>query len=331
MRVGFATWVVLPLVAMMAGCSSPSEETGTPGSSIQSPGEALSPVVAEVNGEPLYGAFYQQLIDYLESNTKRDVERAIRIKMDAFNMLINDELLYQEAQRIGVAVPGDVVRREFQMAVAKGGGEERYRVAMENRGIGFDEAREAIGKRLTIDRFVQKHITAGLVVSDEEVQRHYDQNPGLYTPEPEVNVQQILILCPREADKRVEAASRRKIEKAASLLRDGEAFDDVARELSLGRNKDRGGTVGFVKRGVAPPEVDAVIFTMSAGEISQPIRSDAGFHIIKVLERKGGEPRPLEEVTDNIRDVLLRRKRKDAVNIVIQRLRDSATVVSHLQ
>jgi parvulin-like peptidyl-prolyl isomerase len=70
---------------------------------------------------------------------------------------------------------------------------------------------------------------------------------------------------------------------------------------------------------------------MSPGEVSAPVRTYQGFHIIKVLERHGDRPRPFEDVKEDCRGAVLREKQKEAIGRVVARLRATAEIVSHVE
>jgi hypothetical protein len=76
--------------------------------------------------------------------------------------------------------------------------------------------------------------------------------------------------------------------EAATFVRarlvDGEAFEDVSRQVSRAPNAETGGELGYVEQGTLPPDLDGVIFALAAGEISTPVSSPAGYHIFQVLE-----------------------------------------------
>ena len=78
------------------------------------------------------------------------------------------------------------------------------------------------------------------------------------------------------------------------------------------------------------PEFDAVIFTMKPGEVSEVLRTDVGFHLVTVAERRGGTPIPFEQSKEECRRAMLSQKQADAVRAIASRLRESAKIVTHL-
>ena len=105
----------------------------------------------------------------------------------------------------------------------------------------------------------------------------------------------------------------------------------MARDHSEDSTSLAGGSLGRIRKGYAQPEFDTVAFSLAPGEISDPVRTDAGFHIIKAGERVGGTPRPFAEVAEDCRKAVLNQKIAAALKERIARLRDGSRIDSYLQ
>ncbi|HZI92949.1 MAG TPA: peptidylprolyl isomerase [Patescibacteria group bacterium] len=313
-----------------SAATPPAAQAATP-----PPEEHLSSVVAEVNGRPLYRAFYDQSLNFMRNrlNAGQDattVERYLNAKFDALDRLVDDELIYQEAQNEGIAVTEANVQEEFKRACAGSGGEERFLSIMRQQGISKFDALEGIRRRLTINRFMKEKVTAGMTATDEEALGFYNANLQKFTPELWVKLFQITVLCPRNAPTARTEQARARAVKILANIRAGEPFEAMAKEFSEDRSASVGGNTGFVKRGATYPEFDAVIFTMKPGEVSEVLRTDSGFHIVKVVERRGGTPVPFENSKEECRRAILAQKQADAVRSIASRLRASAKITTHL-
>ena len=340
--------LLLIAVALGTGCSSAptSEPAGTV--SAKTPPEAqasapptppteehLSAVVATVNGRPLYRAFYDQSLTFMRNrlNAGQDtttVERYINAKFEALDRLIDDELIYQEAQNEGIAVSEDNIQEEFKRASAGSGGEQRFLSIMRQQGISRFDAVEGIRRRLTINKFMRDKVMSGITVTDEEALSFYNTNLQKFTPELWVKLFQITVLCPRSDPPARAEQARKRAAKILANIQAGEPFEAMAKEFSDDRSASVGGNIGFVKRGATYPEFDAVIFTLKPGEVSEVLRTDIGFHIVKVVERRGGTPIPFESSKEECRKAVLSQKQADAVRAIASRLRESAKIVTHL-
>ena len=345
------------LVVFMAACSQtpPSQDAAAPPDpnagaaaqeapapapalttlSTQGPEEHLSAVVAEVNGRPIYRAFYEQSLNFIRNRLSASkggdtLERYLNAKFDALERIIDDELIYQLAQKEGVSTGEDEVRAELQAVVAGMGGETRFLSQMRQQGISRYDAIEGIRKRLTVNKYIHTKLTSGMTATDEEALAWYNANLVKFVPEVWVKLFQITILCPQEASADRVMRARERAEKILANLRAGEAFEAMAKEFSEDRFAPIGGNVGFVKRGATYPEFDAVLFSMKPGEVSEAVRTMDGFHLLRVTEKRGGEPRPFEAVKEECRRAVLTQKQANVVRHIASELRRSATIATYL-
>ncbi|MFQ5700350.1 MAG: peptidylprolyl isomerase [Acidobacteriota bacterium] len=293
---------------------------------------AISDVIAQVNGKPLSRSSYEQTLNFLRKKIPRgDVERYISATREALDLIVNDELLYQEAQRLGLTATDEAVEKEFKRVAKESGGEARFLQRLSGQGLTVEESKRRMRKHLTIDGYVRDHITAGLTSTDEETLVYYNNHLEEFTPELWVRVQEILVRCARDANAELVEKSRERAQKIQEAIRGGESFDKMAEEFSEGENAARGGDLGFIKRGVAPPEFEAIAFSIRPGEVSDVIRSDLGFHIIRVIDRRGGKVRRFEEVKDQCRARVLKEKQQAAIQAVVSRLRATADIQTNVR
>ena len=132
---------------------------------------------------------------------------------------------------------------------------------------------------------------------DADVRQYYEQHPSEFRSGEEVHVRQILV--------HDESLAR----NIASRLKKGERFEDLSSQYSLAPNAKKGGDIGYVSRGELPKMFEDVIFSLKPGAISDPIRTDATFHIFKLDER-----RPPGKIDLPTADPVIRQKlREDAI------------------
>jgi parvulin-like peptidyl-prolyl isomerase len=112
--------------------------------------------------------------------------------------------------------------------------------------------------------------------------------------------------------------------EAASAARrrviDGEVFEQVSRDVSRAPNAASGGTLGLLEQGTLPPEIDGVVFALDVGEVSEPVRSPAGYHVFQVLEVVPAGPRPRAEVERTVRRELGERFASEQTRACLDRL-----------
>jgi peptidyl-prolyl cis-trans isomerase C len=147
-------------------------------------------------------------------------------------------------------------------------------------------------------------------ITDEEVKAAYDKEASKIQVSERVRARHILVATEKEA------------QDALAKVQKGEKFEDLAKKISLDGSKDYGGDLGYFSAEEMVPEFSKAAFALKVGEVSQPIKTDYGWHLIKVEDRKQGGPQPYDQVKNGVRAVLTRKKVQD---IVVQ-LREQAKI-----
>jgi peptidyl-prolyl cis-trans isomerase D len=142
-------------------------------------------------------------------------------------------------------------------------------------------------------------------ISDAEVQAYYNQHQAQYQVKEQVKVRHILIAVPQGADEKTGQAARAKAEDLLKQIKSGGNFAELASKHSDDPgSKAAGGELGWLDRGRTVPEFDKVAFTLSPGQTSDVIKTQFGYHILQVEDKKTAHLRPLSEVKSEIVPVL---------------------------
>jgi len=148
-------------------------------------------------------------------------------------------------------------------------------------------------------------IAVDMPVDEQALEALYNERSEAYVKPEQRHARHILIQLPPDADAASDAAARQKAEDAIKRIKGGEAFDAVAREVSEDPGSAaNGGDLGFFSRGLMTPAFEEVAFSLPVGQLSEPVRSPFGYHVIEVLEIKPETATPLEEVRDELVKVL---------------------------
>jgi peptidyl-prolyl cis-trans isomerase D len=160
-------------------------------------------------------------------------------------------------------------------------------------------------------------------VADEEARGFYDDNlERLYSRPAQVRASQILLEVPSPATPEEEEAVRTRAEDLLLRARSGEDFAELARGFSEHSTQTLGGDMGFFGAGSMRPEFEEAAFALGAGEISEVVRSDLGFQIIRVTDRRDASVQPFSEVRDAILRQLEFSRSQDAVARAVNSFRD---------
>ncbi|MCL1874669.1 MAG: peptidylprolyl isomerase [Synergistaceae bacterium] len=159
--------------------------------------------------------------------------------------------------------------------------------------------------KVTVDKMMEN-----VVASDEDAKKFYDENPTQFTQPEQVRASHILV------------ADEAEMEKVQSELKEGVAFEEVAKKYSTCPSKENGGDLGFFGKGQMVPEFEAVAFELEIGKISEPVKTQFGIHVIR-LDAKNTESKiPLEEVMDQLKAYLLNQKRTEAYQEALVQLKE---------
>jgi peptidyl-prolyl cis-trans isomerase D len=162
-------------------------------------------------------------------------------------------------------------------------------------------------------------------VTDAEIQQYYTQHVADYKVDEQAKVRHILIKVDKGADAKTDAAAKAKAEDILKQLKAGGSFADLAKKNSDDPgSKDTGGELGFMKRGATVPEFDQASFSLPINQLSDPIKTQFGYHILQVEERQTAHTRPLDEVKTTIAALLTRQKEGAQEQAYAQQLANEA-------
>jgi peptidyl-prolyl cis-trans isomerase C len=169
-------------------------------------------------------------------------------------------------------------------------------------------------ERLVVQR-VMRDLRKRPEVSDEDAKKQYDANPNLYSTT-QIRASHILL--------KDEATAK---EVRAQLVANPDSFAEVAKEKSTDQGSARrGGELGLFGPGRMVPEFEAAAFALKPGEISELVKTQYGYHIIKVTERKEGTVRPFEQVKAQIKSQLANQRLQEQLDRYLSELRAKANV-----
>ncbi len=262
----------------------------TNSSHAQPPGQLVDEIIAKVDNyivlrSDLEGAHQQAL-----TNGQYSAD----LKCQIFAQLITQKLMVAKAEIDSVIVSPEEIDnnldRRMQMIIQQTGGSEEQLEAYYGKSLQQikGEVRDDIEEQLIIQR-MQSHITGDIDVTPAEIKKFYNNIPKDSIPffSTEVEVGQIVRI--PEVGKAQMDEAYEKLMGYKRRIEAGENFETLAKEYSQGPSGRSGGNLGFVKRGAMVPEFEAGALALKPGEISTPIESEFGLHLIQLVERRGNE------------------------------------------
>lgn len=299
----------------------------------QSPAPAAKPttepdkVVVRVNGDPIYAGEVQMAAQQLAQNMAHSGRKIDpqRIGSASMQQMVDSVLLTQEAERRKYTADPKAVAKGIAKVEKDAGGAEQLNVALKQQGLTRARFEKVIRDSEITKQLLQK-LSEGIKISDEKVAGFYKDNPDYFKAPEEVSARHILIKVAKDASPEVDKAAKDKAAAARKRALAGEDFATLATEVSEGPSAAKGGQLGFFSRErMVKPFADAA-FALKPGGISDVVRTQFGYHVIKVEDHKDPRVVPLEEVGDRIRQGLTRDEQGQRVKALLTELREKAKI-----
>ena len=238
-------------------------------------------VVARVGGEVITK---DELYDFMVQQTGQE----------ALDNLVVKKIIELEAEDQNIEVTAEEIDKEVEELAEYYGGKDAMTQTLAMYNINLDQVREDVTVNIKLEKLLSQRIE----ITDQEVQEHFQVNQEAYAVEEQIKVSHILV------------DSEETAQEITTLLAEGRNFADLAEEYSTDTgSKNQGGNLGMVTRGEMVEEFEQAAFAMQPGQISDPVKSEYGYHIIKVEEKTEARPGTLEENYDKIKDTLFKKKR----------------------
>ena len=291
--------------------------------------EVVDKIVAVVNDEIItlteFNTAFEPYLKNIEDNYKGKDKEAIinQAKASFLKRLVDNLLIEQEAKKAGMGIVikdeevMDVIR---DMMAKKKSNMEDFKKNLAREGTSLESLKKDIRSQMMRIRLLRREIKSKVIVSDEEIGEYYNKNRQDYEGKEAVRLKQIFLAIPAKADKKTKA----KIKEEAGQLRKrvlaGEPFELLAVKYSQGPGAAQGGDIGFIEKGTIIAAVESVAFNLPMEQVSEVIESGIGFHIIKVVDKKGAGLKPIaavrEEIKTKIEDEKLEKKYEEWITSI---------------
>jgi peptidyl-prolyl cis-trans isomerase C len=285
-----------------------------------------------INGEAIPEAAIQYELDRLVRFYSRHMSaQQIRQQMDvlkkkAAEQAIGAKLLVNESRRLDIKVPQTDVDARLQTMIQHAGGRDAFLALLRKQDITEDIVKDSIEQGRRVDILVET-ITAGISdPTEEEMRAHFKEHEKEYVKSDRAEVQHILIKpdSGSEADK---GTARSRLMEVRRSIEEGADFaDQAAAHSECPSGKKTGGSLGWISKGMAAPELDKAVFSLEIGELSDIVESQLGLHIIMKTAQEEGGKADYAEVADSIRDFLRHAKRGIALSDYVAELRTKAEI-----
>ena len=285
-------------------------------------GELLDRIAAVVND----GVVLKSDLDsQLDSVTKRLEEQKVELpsqsvlKQQVLERLVLQEIQAQRAAKVGLTIPDEQLNGALQEIASRNKIPfDKLPTALEAQGIDYKQYRESMRKEMVLSTLRQRDVIAHINVTPRELDQYLARQNNAAAND-EFNVSHILLSLPTAATPQQLADISKKAADLAARARKGEDFGQLAIANSNSQTALDGGSLGWRKGAQMPQFILELVTHMKPGDISDPVRTPSGFHLVKLNERRGGEAQVIVNQI-HVRHILMKPNELDDDETVRQKL-----------
>ncbi len=282
-------------------------------------------ITAVVNQESVTAGEVERRMEQARANFARASQRLPpedELRRQALDSLIEERVIVTSARESGMKVDDGELDRAVQSIAAQNKiSLPVLRERLRAEGVDYGRFRANLRDQLMIERLREREVYRRISISDEEIEQQLVEQRKASAADSAINLAQILVTVPDGADEAVVGQRRAIALQALARLKAGEKFDAVARELSEDGNREKGGEIGLRPLSRLPDLFVETTATLKQGEWTMtPVRSGAGFHVIKVLEKP--DPNDPKVTQTRARHVLLRTSQQLTSEVAAKRLEE---------
>ncbi|MCX5777648.1 MAG: peptidylprolyl isomerase [Elusimicrobia bacterium] len=315
--------------------------------------------VAMVNNEAIMSSEFDRLIAPVMEQYKtvtpiaeQSPEKIKEIKQRLLDQLVDDRVLKQEAVNHKIKVSKRDVDQGVAQVKKRFETDAVFQSELKKEDMSEVQFVKRIEEQLLVMKLIDQEIKAKTEPpKDEEVKAFYEKiqqkikgkDLGLEKKDEEeiaglakllsrasaeqTHARHILVGVEKNADMKTKAAALAKIKSIKKELKEGADFDALAKKYSDDpASKNKGGDLGFFAKGDMVPEFEKAAFALNVGQISEPVLTDFGYHIIKVEEKRAGKKASFDEVKNDLKEFLYQKSAQKRYEGWVKDLRSKASI-----
>ncbi len=295
--------------------------------------QLLSRIVAVVNDDVVLLDEVAEAVTPLLARLPADLSaaersaRVGRLRSQVLETLVADKLLEQQVQVLKL----EVTKHELDKLITdlreqNGLDEEQFKAALAGQGMTPGEYRKGMRKQLLKMKIINLKVRSKVQVSDQDIQSRYQRQRAEASRDVRYGVRHIVFLVPEGAAAEVDKAALAKARAAAARLDAGADFAELARQISEGPSAKDGGDLGFFRPGDMVEAFEKAALALAPGEISAPVRTPFGWHLIVLVARKSGDLGELQALEAQLREQLYQEEIEVAFGRYIEELKREAHI-----
>ena len=273
-------------------------------------GELLDRVAAVVNDGVVLNS---ELDDQMSIVTERLRQQKLELppqnvlRQQVLERLVLQEIQTQRAAKAGLKVPDETLNSALtDVAQRNGIPLSQLPEALQQQGIDYAAYREDVRKELTLGLLRQRDVLQRISITPREIDQYLDKEAKMPAADMEYNVSHILIAVPQEATPAQLDEATKRAQDVDARAKGGEDFAKLALAFSKSQTALEGGALGWRKGGELPTFLADTIAKMKPGEVSDPLRTPTGYHIIRLNDIRGSGNKKAIENQVHVRHILMK-------------------------
>lgn len=289
-------------------------------------------VLATVNGAPIIleqvNAAAQKYIPQAYYHRQVSEERLKEFRDKALKDVIDEELEYQEAKRVGVKIAKSDIKANIDMTRKEYVSKKAFELALQKAGLTIEMLEAKVERGLLINKIYEREIVSKVnaVITEGYLLDYYKKGATKFKEPEKIRLRHILIAPDASKGDAGWPEAKKAVDDILKQIKSGADFGDMAWKHSKDDYRVKGGDIGFIHRGRLLPEIEDAAFGLKVGEVSAPIKSEYGYHIVKLEEKKQEVQLEFNEVKDKIKTELEKKLINDMKDNWLKGLREKAKI-----
>lgn len=331
--------ISLPIVSQDSKPADTSPAPAAPGAAPAAAAPAAEPtnsVVLTIDGTAImendvremmisrYGRQLQQMPPEQLAMVQQQMQQMI------LTDLISKTLLLNAAEKEGYKATDEDVAKEIEEISKRIPEGQSFEEFAKSAGVDIKRIKEQIADDTKIRKLIDVVTKDVEKPGEEKVKKYYDEHPDEFSQKEMVAASHILLSTQEAADETAIATVKAEADKLKEQLgkEDGKTFEELATAHSDCPSKAQGGSLGEFGRGQMVPEFEKAAFTQKIGEVGAPIKTQFGYHLIKVTDKKEAKTTPYAEVQEELASSLFEQAKGKEVQSYLTQLRSNANIVN---
>jgi peptidyl-prolyl cis-trans isomerase SurA len=318
-----------PLPPVPAGSGGVLVGAGQP-PPIRDTQSVIDRVVAVVNGDVIMMSELQEAIA-LSRRDGRAQPEGPDLERTVLNRLVDHRLQVQEARREKIEVTEDEMRARLDEFVKQNGGDRaKVEAQLQTQGLTWDALRRELRDQMLAQRVRGRRVVRRATVTEAEVDQYLAENLSKFDAGLKYHARHIAVTADPPSSPAAWERAKQEIDAIAAALAAGGDFAELARTRSKDPSASSGGDLGWLARGELDAAFESPLLALEKGQVTAPIRSSAGFHLLILDDREELTADRLADARQQARDLLLNKKAQERFDEWLEALRRRALIAIRL-